>query len=122
MKNSIDLHGYHPSEIVGSGILTKIIQQAWEMGVSELQFIHGHGRNRGKSPGFAHTNTGYFGLQIRGSLRHDDELRQWVKYTTLNCSDPGVTGIKLKSNPSPTRAEFDADLFPEPDNNYRFNR
>ena len=27
----IDLHGYHPSEIVDSGALTKLIQQAWEM-------------------------------------------------------------------------------------------
>ncbi len=38
----IDLHGYHPNDIVGDP-LTKIIQQAWEMGAQRIQFIHGHG-------------------------------------------------------------------------------
>ena len=28
----IDLHGYHPQEIVWNGKLTRIVQQAWEMG------------------------------------------------------------------------------------------
>jgi hypothetical protein len=28
----IDLHGYHPAEIVFNGTLGKIVQQAWEMG------------------------------------------------------------------------------------------
>ncbi len=28
----IDLHGYHPAEIVWSGVLAKIVEQAWEMG------------------------------------------------------------------------------------------
>ena len=27
----IDLHGYHPAEIVFNGVLGTIIQQAWEM-------------------------------------------------------------------------------------------
>jgi DNA-nicking Smr family endonuclease len=40
----IDLHGYHPREIVFNGTLAKIVQQAWEMGESELTLIHGHGR------------------------------------------------------------------------------
>jgi hypothetical protein len=61
----IDLHGYHPSKIVWSGVLTKIVQQTWEMGKTSLVLIHGHGRHRGISPGFVNTNTGYFGLQIR---------------------------------------------------------
>ena len=39
----IDLHGYHPAEIVFNGILAKIVQQTWEMGESELTLIHGHG-------------------------------------------------------------------------------
>jgi DNA-nicking Smr family endonuclease len=47
----IDLHGYRPSEIVWNGLLIKIVQQCWEMGETELQLIHGHGRVRGKSPG-----------------------------------------------------------------------
>jgi hypothetical protein len=28
----IELHGYHPAEIVFNGVLGKILQQAWEMG------------------------------------------------------------------------------------------
>jgi hypothetical protein len=37
----IDLHGYHPSDIVGSGMLEQLVQQAWEMGESRLGLIHG---------------------------------------------------------------------------------
>jgi hypothetical protein len=40
------LHGYYPGDIY-NGLLTRIVQQAWEMGASELVLIHGHGRNRG---------------------------------------------------------------------------
>jgi hypothetical protein len=109
----IDLHGYHPSDIVSNGILTRIIKQAWEMGEPQLTLIHGHGRKRGISPGFVNTNTGFFGLNIRHALRHDMELRQWVKYTTLECGQRGSTSIKLKSNPAPTRTQIDKDLLPE---------
>ena len=80
--STIDLHGHHPAEIVFNGTLAKILQQAWEMGEDKLILIHGHGRNRGISPGFVNTNTGYFGL----------------------C---GSTSIKLKANPAPTRKKFD---------------
>jgi DNA-nicking Smr family endonuclease len=52
----IDLHGYYPSDVN----LTAIVQQVWEMGCQELWIIHGHGRNRGCSPGFVNTNTGGF--------------------------------------------------------------
>ena len=48
----IDFHGYHPAEIVFNGVLSKILQQVWEMGESDLTLIHGHGRNRGITPGF----------------------------------------------------------------------
>ncbi len=41
----IDLHGYHPRDIVWSGVLERIVQQAWEMGEAELTLIHGHGSN-----------------------------------------------------------------------------
>jgi hypothetical protein len=67
----IDLHGYHPREIVWNGALLALVEQAWEMGESELILIHGHGRNRGITPGFVNTNTGFFGLEIRKALRHD---------------------------------------------------
>jgi hypothetical protein len=67
----MDLHGYHPSEIVQTDVLKKIIQQTWEMGENDVTLIHGHGRIRGISPGFFNTNTGYFGLEIRRALRHD---------------------------------------------------
>jgi hypothetical protein len=108
----LDLHGYHPSQIVWSDVLTKIIEQAWEMGETHLMLIHGHGRNRGISPGFLNTNTGYFGIEIRRVLRNNKQLRRWIKYTTLDCSDRGVTRIKLKPNPAPIRNKLDPDLLP----------
>jgi DNA-nicking Smr family endonuclease len=55
----IDLHGYHPSDIVWNGVLAKIVQQAWEMGERRLCLIHGHGRNRGITPGVVNTNSQY---------------------------------------------------------------
>jgi len=103
----IDLHGYHPAEIVFNGVLSKILQQAWEMGESDLTLIHGHGRNRGITPGFVNTNTGYFGLCIRRALRNDQSLRQWMKHTTLDCRQTGCTSIGLKPNSSPTRTQLD---------------
>lgn len=108
----IDLHGYHPDQIVRDEVLNKIVEQAWEMGEPRLCLIHGHGRNRGKSPGFVNTNTGYFGLSIRSALRHASELKQWIKVSTLDCSHPGATSIGLKRNPAPARTEIDRDLLP----------
>jgi hypothetical protein len=106
----LDLHGYHPEEILESVVLTKITQQVWELGETHLGLVHGHGRNRGISPGFVNTNTGFFGLTIRDAFRHDIELRQWIKHTTLNCSNRGATSVKLKPNPAPTRTKVDEDL------------
>jgi hypothetical protein len=77
------------------------------MGEDELTLIHGHGRNRGISPGFVNTNTGYFGLCLRQALRHERSLRQWIKHTTLACWNMGCTSIRLKANPNPTRKQFD---------------
>ena len=51
----IDLHGYYPAEIVFNGVLGTILQQSWEMGEIELILIHGHGRNRGITPGFVNS-------------------------------------------------------------------
>lgn len=79
-------------------------------GEGEIYLIHGHGHNKGISVGLVNTNTGYFGLKIRSNLRHAAELRQWIKYTTLNCQDPGVTSVKLKRNPNPSRSALDSDL------------
>jgi len=110
---TIDLHGYHPSEIVWNGVLAKIVQQSWEMGEPHLCLIHGHGRNRGITPGFVNTNTGYFGLQIRHTLRRDESLRKWIHHTTLDCGDMGVTSVRLKRNPAPSRSALDADLIPD---------
>jgi hypothetical protein len=104
----LDLHGYHPGDIE----LETLVRQAWEMGAGSIQLIHGHGRGRGLSPGFVNTNTGYFGLTIRAELRHDRSLRQWIKYTTLDCSHPGATTVKLKSNREPTRTKLDDDVLP----------
>jgi hypothetical protein len=89
---AVDLHGYYPTDITGypyatkGSPLTRMIEQAWEMGAGSIRLIHGRGRGRGLSPGFINTNTGYFGLQIRGELRHYAGLRQWIKHTTLDCA------------------------------------
>ncbi len=107
----IDLHGYHPRDIKGAP-LARIVEQAWQMGAPRIRFIHGHGRARGKSPGFYNTNTGYFGLSIRRTLRRNRELRQWIKYSTLDCSDWGRTTVKLKRNAKPTRAALDLSVLP----------
>jgi hypothetical protein len=109
MEIKIDLHGYRPDDID----LDTIVRQAWEQGASSLRLIHGHGRLRGRSPGFVNTNTGFLGLGIRRALRHDKDLRQWIKYTTLDCSHDGSTAIKLKSNPNPTRTGWGEDVLPE---------
>ena len=106
----IDLHGYRLSEIGRKGLLIKIVQQCWEMGETELRLVHGHGRARGKSPGFVNTNTGVLGLTIRSILRNKRKLRQWIKYTTLDCRQWGMTKVKLKPNPAPSRASLDPDL------------
>lgn len=103
----IDLHGYHPDEIA----LAKIIEQAWETGAEHVWLIHGHGRNRGISPGFVNTNTGYFGLRIRNELRNDKGLRRWIMHTTIDCSHDGSTCVKLKPNPNPTRTDLDESAF-----------
>ena len=110
---TIDLHGYHPSDIIWNGVLERVVQQAWEMGETSLSLIHGHGRNRGISPGFVNTNTGYFGLEIRRALRHDKQLRNWLHHTTLSCADTGVTSIRLKRNPTPSRSALDRDVMPQ---------
>jgi hypothetical protein len=106
----IDFHGYRPSDLTRNGLLIKIVQQCWEMGETELRLIHGHGRARGKSPGFVNTNTGGFGLLIRRILRNKRKLRQWIKYTTLDCRQWGMTRVKLKANPAPSRTSLDPGL------------
>lgn len=87
-----------------------MVQQAWETGAFSLTLIHGHGRNRGISPGFVNTNTGYLGLCIRRALRNDESLHQWILYTTLECGDMGCTTIKLKPNPAPRAGRPDEAL------------
>lgn len=109
----IDLHGYHPRQIVGA-VLAALLQQAWEMGADGICFIHGHGRGRGIPRGFFNTNTGYFGRRVRRQLRHNRVLRQWIKYTTLDCGDWGATTVKLKSNAHPSRRDIDLSVLPEP--------
>ncbi len=111
-----ELHGYHPRDIRGAPLAT-ILEQAWQMGAPRIRFIHGHGRARGKrnmSRGFYRTNTGYFGLSIRRALRRNRALRQWIKYSTLDCSDWGRTTVKLKRNARPTRTTLDLSVLPPP--------
>jgi hypothetical protein len=103
----VDLHGFHPSQIIRTGFLHKLVQQSWEMGEVKLTLIHGHGRNRRASPGFVNTNTGYFGLYIRRALRQDESLREWIFHSTVDCGQMGCTSVRLEPNPSPTRDAVD---------------
>jgi hypothetical protein len=72
-----------------------------------VMLIHGHGRNRGLSPGFVNTNTGYFGLRVRQAIRGNSALKPWVKISTMDCSHEGSTTVKLRANPNPTRTDVD---------------
>jgi hypothetical protein len=110
-----DLHGYRPRQLFTGDVFTTYIRQVWETGAEELTLIHGHARKRDKHPGFVNTNTSYLGLEVRRALRHDVDLRVWIKPSTLDCSDPGVTRIRLKRNPQPTRGSGDIDALPEPE-------
>lgn len=87
--------------------IRKLIQQTWELGEAELMLVHGHGRNRGISPGFVNTNTGYFGLCIRRALRNDESLRKWIFHSTLDCSQMGSTTVRMRPNRSPSRKMID---------------
>jgi len=109
----IDLHGYHPKQIVWNGVLVELVEQVWEIGERVLILIHGHGRNRGITPGFVNTKTGFFGLEIRKALRHDKRLREWIHHTALDCSRPGDTSVSLKINRSPTRTRLDLEVIPD---------
>lgn len=77
-----DLHGYYPGDIY-HGLLTQVVRQAWEMGASDLVLIHGHGRNRGITPGFVNTNTGALGLAVRSTLKNSSDLREWIYHSTI---------------------------------------
>src|SRR5579863_185015 len=59
------------------------------------------------------SNTGYFGLQIRRALRRDKSLRTWIHHTILTCEHVGVTSVRLKPNPAPSRTSLDPDLIPD---------
>jgi hypothetical protein len=54
-----------------------------------------------------------FGLAIRGFLRRNRDVRQWIKYTTLDCRSWGMTKVKLKANPAPSRSSLDPNLLPQ---------
>jgi hypothetical protein len=101
-----DLRGYFPGDIYG-GLLSRIVRQAWEMGASELVLIHGHGRSRGIVPYFVNTHTGLLGLAVRRTLKNALELRQWIFHSTINRGNAGLTSIRLKPNPEPSRTEFE---------------
>lgn len=102
-RMEIDLHGFHPRDLD----LENLLKQAWETGADDVVLVHGHGRSRGKSPGFLNTKTGYFGLCIRATIRGNPRLKPWVKISTLDCRRWGSTTVELKRNPNPTRNEID---------------
>jgi len=77
------------------------------MGAKELVLIHGHGRNRGITPGFVNTNTGALGLAVRRTLQSGIALPQWIYHSTINRDDEGSTSVRLKPNPAPSRTAFE---------------
>src|SRR5207245_2792370 len=108
-----DLHGFHPNSI-GSGIISNIVRQAWEMGAPTVTIIHGHGWSRGKPRPFANTNTCWLGMTIRSILRNDRDLRVWM-YAKFDSSHPGSTTVRLRPNANPNRSSFDGSFLPERD-------
>jgi hypothetical protein len=115
----VDLHGHHPDDFCGDP-LAKLLEQACEMGADCIRLIHGHGHNHREFNLFANTNTGYFGLRIRGDLRNERRLRQWIKHRTIDVRHDGSTLIKLKPRPNPTRTAIDMGIFPTPRFDYLF--
>lgn len=104
----IDLHGYHPYTV--EPLVVGLVRQAWEMGAPSLRVIHGWGKHRNDffGPQFVHTNTGFLGLTVRHAFRSKmPTLRRWM-YVKFETSDPGVTTVRLRPNPSPTRTDFAA--------------
>ncbi len=91
-RMEIDLHGFHPRDLDLEGLL----KQVWETGADDVVLVHGHGRSRGKSPGFVNTKTGHFGLCIRATIRGNPRLKPWVKISTLDCRRWGSTTVELK--------------------------
>lgn len=83
-RGAANLRGI-PADFIGLPMIA-IVQQTREMGAARLRFVHGHGRAR-QVARIYNTHTGYFGLRICRELRHNRLLRQWIKYTTLNCGD-----------------------------------
>jgi hypothetical protein len=61
---------------------------------------------RGQSHGFCNTRTGRLGLFIRRTLRNNRALRQWIKYSNLECNKWSTTTVGLKTNPYPRRSAF----------------
>jgi Smr domain len=112
MTREFDVHGYHPYQV--PDFVQTIVQQAWEMGADYLRLIHGHGFNRERCGAFfVHSNTGWLGQTVRSALRNTTELRQWIYYSTLDCSDIGATTVRIKPNPDPTRKEGVFDELPK---------
>lgn len=110
----IDLHGYHPSTLNKTGLISEVVRQAWEMGEKNLVMIHGHSLWRGTRRPFANTNTGWLGLTVRCILRNSQELRQWM-YARIDVSHEGSTRIRLRTNPNPTRTALNYEVLPELD-------
>jgi hypothetical protein len=114
----VDLQGYYPTDITGYPYATKgsplsrIIEQAWEMGDGSIRFIHGHGRGRGLSPGFVNNEHRLFRRTDpeRTAVRRTSPAMDQVHHARLQRR--WVDGREAQTNPSPTRTEFDG-VFPE---------
>lgn len=100
---TVDLHGFYPQDV--NAIVPRAIEEAWERNARTLRIIHGHGRFRQDYALFANTNTGPLGLAVRGALRENKALRQWM-YAKIDCSAWGATTVRLRAaETKPMQAE-----------------
>jgi hypothetical protein len=95
-EHVLDLHGYYPYEADTHAAIVGALQAAYEAGADTLRIIHGHGHNRfHASAVFANTNTGELGLAVRGRLRNDHTLRQWM-LAKIDVSHNGSTVVRIR--------------------------
>ena len=117
---TIDLHGYHPDQVTGFP-LENFIEQAFEMGVDRLRFVHGHGRDRPTDIRVTSFNTGFLGMRIRRELnRPSAEMRRYMRSTLVDKQHPGFTVVSIRKNPNPTRDEVDLTVLPAAPDRKRF--
>ena len=109
---TVDLHGYHPDQVTCFP-LENLIEQAWEIGVDRLRFVHGHGRRRPTGIRVTSFNTGFLGIRIRQELaRPSAEMRRYISSTIIDKQHPGFPVVSIRKNQNPTRDGLDLTVLP----------